>query len=248
MNSAVKKLFWAWKKAGFTLIELLVVISIIALLLAILLPALKKAREQARRVVCATNMKNLCTGVVVFADDNNGQVPPLRLINGEPGNFQEYNHQARWFRTGGTDYWNMGFLWRDRYIREGKVFYCLSSRYFRYKDYSNPVFPQEIDPDGSGPGGIGTRIPYIYNPICISGTNRERKFKKIGDFKFSNSLVLVDILEGGVAHINGWNVARGDMSIKFVIDKTIVDDMQCPDLIGQNYNCWDDIMKKFLPQ
>ena len=57
---------------GFTLIELLVVISIIALLVSILLPALSKAREQARRVVCSSNGRQLHLANVNYAMDNRG--------------------------------------------------------------------------------------------------------------------------------------------------------------------------------
>ena len=252
-SSAVKKLFGTRKKAGFTLIELLVVIAVIALLMAILLPALSRAREQARRAVCQTNMKSMCTAVVIFADDNNNQVPPLS----ENPNYveQTQNHWARWWHTDDgipdptkwVDYWNLGFLWRDGYIKQGEVFYCPSRRaVFKYEDYSNPIFPQDVQPD---PGaGSGVRVPYSYNPICISGTNRERKFKNILDFKSASSLVIVDVLRpGGVAHINGWNVARGDMSIHFVVDKTILEDMeQSNDFIGADYTTWDRVMDKLL--
>ena len=45
---------------GFTLIELLVVIAIIAILAAILFPVFARARENARRSSCQSNMKNIC--------------------------------------------------------------------------------------------------------------------------------------------------------------------------------------------
>ena len=56
---------------GFTLIELLVVVSIIALLISILMPALNKAREQAKAVICKTNLERMHFGVFMYAADNN---------------------------------------------------------------------------------------------------------------------------------------------------------------------------------
>ena len=62
------------KKKAFTLIELLVVISVIALLLSILMPSLKKVKLHAKRIICLSNLRNLATAWVMYADENNGKI------------------------------------------------------------------------------------------------------------------------------------------------------------------------------
>jgi len=61
---------------AFTLVELLVVIAIIALLLSILMPALKKAREQAKTVICAANVHNIGLALFLYTNSNKDTFPP----------------------------------------------------------------------------------------------------------------------------------------------------------------------------
>jgi prepilin-type N-terminal cleavage/methylation domain-containing protein/prepilin-type processing-associated H-X9-DG protein len=77
------------KKKAFTLIELLVVIAIIALLAAILFPVFARARENARRTSCLSNMKQLGLGFLQYKQDYDERLPLA-------GNYQGWAKGAHW--------------------------------------------------------------------------------------------------------------------------------------------------------
>ena len=63
------------RRRAFTLIELLVVVAIVTVLIAILLPGLSAAREQARRVVCASTLKQYGGAWSMYLTDNGDRLP-----------------------------------------------------------------------------------------------------------------------------------------------------------------------------
>ena len=63
------------KCAAFTLIELLVVIAIISLLVSILLPSLNRAKELAKRVICASDLRTIAMGINVYSENYDGFLP-----------------------------------------------------------------------------------------------------------------------------------------------------------------------------
>ena len=73
------------RRWGFTLIELLVVIAIIAILAAILFPVFARARENARKSTCQSNMKQLGTGFSMYVQDYDERFPLTNWTEGNNG-------------------------------------------------------------------------------------------------------------------------------------------------------------------
>ena len=100
-------------RRAFTLAELLVVIGIIAVLISILLPVLHRVREQANRVVCASNEKQIYYALMMYAADYKGVMPvpgawtvpvyPNTAIVQDDIGWYSYTKGVLWTYIRGTD-------------------------------------------------------------------------------------------------------------------------------------------------
>jgi prepilin-type N-terminal cleavage/methylation domain-containing protein len=146
------------KSRGFTLVELLVVIGIIAILIALLLPALRKAQEGARRTVCLSNLHQIHTFMVMYAQQSRDQVP-LGWSGDAPGAKQNNYFLSR--ESGGkVRLVNMGLFFAANLLKEGKgtALFCPSEQHPSHL-YDNP-------PDNLWPPTLETtRCGYSVRPI-----------------------------------------------------------------------------------
>jgi prepilin-type N-terminal cleavage/methylation domain-containing protein len=121
---------------GFTLIELLVVIAIIAILAAILFPVFAQARAKARQTTCLNNMRQLGTGLMMYAQDWDETLPLNDYIGNGLGPL------PGWRDPRAGDSWCSGIY---PYVKNSQIYTCPEA--YVYNE-NNPWRSPDKDEDG----------------------------------------------------------------------------------------------------
>jgi len=201
---------------GFSLPELLVVMTTITTLMAILLPSFGRAREQARRIACASNLRQSGFGLKMYAMDNDGWYP-IEQLCGNPQSILT------------------GSLFPE-YLANRNIFYCPSAAavepYAQSHEYGGPGGDSVINTDENWARSYisykyfsikwrDTRMPLPlrlceYPHLLRDGSPPSRWL--MSDWVRQNVPVFPHMEKGGWG--GGRNVLFADTSVQFVRHKT----------------------------
>jgi competence protein ComGC len=216
-------------RPAFTLIDLLVSIAVMAVLIGIMLPSISSAQEAARRVVCRSNVRQIGLGIVMYANDHDGRLPPsvfldpsiftgsvassAQLTGGE--NSSELTRMIALrvapgepkMVAGGWD--GLGHLHSLEYTNAARVFYCPSHK----GENTFSRFAAAWDGEVSEVAGN-----YHYRGYGPTGTGRFTNM--LYDIEPPSAAILADGLQSRfeLNHVGGVNIFRADLSADWFAD------------------------------
>ena len=173
------------RRKGFTLVELLVVVGIIAVLIAILMPALSRARDQALRVQCMSNVRNILQGILMYASENKNALPYTNWggnPQGTPGWLYDNPAWGSWSPSAADPDW--------KYLEDGAVYKYLKNR---------AVFKCPVHVDRVSSGATEKFTSYLING-CIS------------DFGSTPKGASYRVTKFGVMDIIIWETGESDLA------------------------------------
>lgn len=233
-------------RRGFTLIELLVVIAIIAILAAMLLPSLKNAKEQSRKAVCMSNLRQIGVGVSLYAADYQNSIPTAMHYN----TLAPYPDMPVFYlaqrassgsgspHDGETLHLGIGLLAHHGYLGLGdppdipRITYCPSSvanrcypdGFFDYTKFENPRWKNRKTYNSGGVLYVGA--PYQFRSFLTTDASKGRthKLTSMASSRIAAAWDVDRYVGNGFVrpqlwnHRNGQNVLYYDGSCRWVAD------------------------------
>lgn len=221
-------------RRGFTLVELLVVVGIIAVLISLLLPSLGKARAQAQRTACLSNLRQVHQAFVLYALQHRDQVP-LGYRKAKQFNSMLYSATA-------GRYVIFGHLWQSRLLSDGRAFYCPSENNpgFMHDTQQNPWPRDEVNNPA-----VNVQLGYSVRPEVELPDLLVAPLPKLKSFK--NRAIVADLTSARVRldtrHVTGINALFGDGSAQWINRKQLEPAVsELPEAAGAPNPAWNPQM------
>ncbi len=217
-------------RQGFTLIELLVVIAIIAILAAILFPVFGRARENARRASCQSNLKQIGLGVMQYVQDYDERYP-----------LKDYpTDVSPWFGWG----WAHWMTVTQPYLKSTQLFHCPSSSNATEWTQRGPSYPtgirvavyrgyganREILGTSTSEVGATALVPFIMDSLVgvFNPLDGDTMWRRVVNSGYFNGTSVTSPPWGGAysapmtpqpdlaRHFQGVNIAFADGHVKYM--------------------------------
>lgn len=215
---------------AFSLVDLMVSIGVMSLLIAILLPSLASATEQARRVRCSTQMRQVGLALQLYSYQNMDELPPSVYEAGA----QNQAHQMIYVRVdgqaGSSPQWDgLGILHDQAYLSHPQAFYCPSHHgSHQFNVYANAWAGRDLGP-------IASNLHYRVPP--------SRALSELSSF----ATLVADGMRrrSDYNHEIGNNYLKADLSVGWYYDRTaLIGNLLQSDGVGPSVNdaavdeCW----------
>ncbi|MSR18419.1 MAG: type II secretion system protein [Phycisphaerales bacterium] len=236
---------------AFTLVELLIVISIVALLSSMMMPAFKSARENARRVTCMSNMRQIGIGINLYVSERDDRLPasyfglpgdeckPQEMMAASTGLMTFISDEGETVTQNRAEGLGRLIDATNSYIDNPRILYCPCHRGV------HSFVANHGDGGGFPSGAFAAFTNYHYR----GDLKTDGSFRRITDGAPSEVTLVADGMrsKADINHVVGANLLRCDLSVRWWKDSTFLfneavpqnaTDQSTPEMVIRYANLW----------